>query len=197
MHLPVIVLAAGLASVELPAVDVTVEIVDEAVRVEASYPRAGDGPVRFRARRFEDQEIVLRDDGRELRLLPGLARLDAIAGAGGVTLRYELRGRRDRVPLFVPDPPVAGPVVLRVRGLAGERDARGGFPRLELQPDGSWTGRLDHLPSFLRLPPARGRWTVQRLAEAAVVLLVTAATAGWLFRRSRSRRSLVGSPPSS
>lgn len=183
----------ALAAAPPAAVEVTIELAEEeTVRVDARYRLSGgDGSVRFHARRFAGQEIALRHAGSALLLGPGAASFDAAPGAGGdVTVRYELRGRRDRVPLFAPDRQVPGPVEVHVRGLVGDRDVRGGFPRLERGTGGAWTVRLDDLPGALRMPPPRGSFTVGRAAEAAVVALVVGATGAWIARRRRR----VGSP---
>lgn len=169
---------AGVCGAQVETAEVRIDAGAEVTVVEASY-RVGEA-VSFRARRFPGQELRMLTHGLELRRAAALAWFDA---GGSVDVRYEVRGARERIPLFVPDAPVAGPVEIRLRGLGGDRDLRGGFPRLEPAPDGALAARPADLPSFVRLPPPRGGLSVHRLAEYAVVALVGLATGFRIVRR--------------
>ncbi len=173
---------AGICSAQVETTEVRIEVGSGVTVVEASYRVRGE-PVSFRARRFPGQELRVLTEGIELHQRDALAWFEA---GGTVELRYAVRGARQRVPLFVPDAPVAGPVAIRIHGLGAGRELRDGFPRLEPAADGALEARPSDLPSFVRLPPRRGGLSVHRLAEAAVVLLVLLATGIWVLRRRRA-----------
>jgi hypothetical protein len=180
------IVAAALAA-ELEGAAVTIDVGETATRVEATYRFSSEGALRFRARRIAGQEVVWLTEGTSLEDGRGL--VSFTSSASPVTVRYELRGERRRVPLFVPDASPAGPIEVRLRGVAGDPDLRDAFPRLRRTDAGDLVAEPANLPSFVRLPPPRGAFTVHRASEALVVVLVVLATGGWLVRRRLASRT--------
>lgn len=178
-------IALAALAADLDGTAVTIEAGEGATRVEATYRVTAEGILRFRAPRLPGQELAWRTAGIDLELRPELY---AFASATSpVTVVYELRGDRERVPLFVPDAAPAGPIEIRLRGIEGDLDLRDAFPRLRREADGDLVAEPANLPSFVRLPPPRGVMTVHRASEGLVVVLVVLATGVWIVRRCLSR----------
>lgn len=125
--------------------------------------------------------------------LPGLYSIRVgrhTADLHSIRLRYEITGDISRIPLPVPDIPIergAGGVRIALTGVGSGVSLRDGFPRFTRESDGTAIAHLENLPGFVRLPPSQDKWSTNRLADAAVVLLVVAGTLYWLrWRRARS-----------
>jgi hypothetical protein len=176
---------------QLLAADISIDLRADSALVEARYEILEPvDSVGF---------AVIRLQGQELHPLPGSPPITlsttglyrfSVANAGApmqeVSLRYVVRGDRARVPIAVPD---ASPVVegahvrMRVSGLASSASLDDGFPRLVPQVGGAAAATLETVPSFLRVPPDVPGWSINRLADASVIVLVLLATAFWLVRR--------------
>ena len=171
---------------ELEAVAVSIDVDEDVTRVEATYRLGGETPFVFRARQIDGQQLSWLSEGIEIEERGGLAMFES--AAGDLEIRYELRGERQRIPLFVPDVVATGKIELRLRGL-GEEAAntfflRDAFPRF-VETERGLLAEPANLPSLIRLPPGRGRLTVHRASEAAVLLLITLASVVWMARRRR------------
>jgi hypothetical protein len=111
-----------------------------------------------------------------------------VSQSGSARLRYRVTGPFARIPIPVPRVPAApgaAAVTFIVRGLDREARLREGFPRLARRTDGSAVAQLDNVPSLLRLPSSEGTWSVNRAAQAFVLLLLAGAGAAWAFRARR------------
>lgn len=157
--------------------------------VEASYTFTGADSARFTVIRLPGQSVIVTTLGVTEVEQPGLLRLATSAVDGSVVLRLEVSGpgRLVRVPIPVPavaTVPGTRAVRIAVTGLVGRPDRA--FPRLSNpEPtDGVTRAVLANVPALLRLPPPSG-WTVSRLMEWLVILLVLGATATWIARRRR------------
>jgi len=121
--------------------------------------------------------------------LTGLYRLLLTPASGSGTMalvRYEVTGELSRIPLAVPEIPTgpgAKSVRISLRGFNAYAALAEGFPRFELRADGTAVAELDNVPGLVRLPPNRGQWSVNRISEIVVVLLVVLASSYWLKRR--------------
>lgn len=182
---PAVWLALAALAAELEGAAVTIDAGERSTRVEAVYRFSAEGSVRFRARRIAGQEIVWSTEETRLQNGSGLVFFDSAASP--VTVRYELSGKRGRVPLFVPDAVPAGAIEIRLRGVEGGLDLRDAFPRFRRTAEGDLVAEPADLPSLVRPPPPPGSFTVHRASEAVVVVLVLVATGGWVVRRRLSR----------
>lgn len=168
---------------ELETASVEIEVAEQVTEVEASYRVAADEQVRFHLRRLPGQDIRFPQQLGSVSEAPGAMVLAVEPLDSEIVLRYEIRGERSRVPLFVPAAVASGAIEIRLRGAGGDLALRAGFPRFLPAPDGELVARPSDLPSFVRLPPRRDQWNVHRGAEILVVLLVVGATTVWILRQ--------------
>lgn len=178
-------IALAALAADLEGAAVRIEAGPEATRVEATYRVSATEGLRFRTLRIPGQQLTWSTEGTRLEEGPGIYWFESATSP--VTVAYEIRGKRGRVPLFVPDASPAGRIEIRLSGVEGDLDLRDGFPRLRRAEDGDLVAEPANLPSFVRLPPARGAVTVHRASEALVVALVVLATGTWIVRQRLSR----------
>lgn len=187
--------AAAIVVAQLDSADVVIEIGEMSAVVEARYRIIETAkPVTFILIKLSGQDVQLEvvstsSDAVEVDTLPGFYQLAVHTRDTAeqvVSVRYVVTGNLARIPVLIPGVPtipgVSG-VRIRIYGIGPDANLRDAFPRLERAADGGVTAQPDNLPSFIRLPPAGGSWSTNRVAEAAVVLLVLFATAFWLLRR--------------
>ncbi len=184
------------AALQLTTADITIDLTGATTVVEARYE--WDEPFEFLT--FN----VIRLPRQAFRLIPGATsntiEIDTLAGLYRVRLtsvtslnrtaviRYEVTGDTFRIPLAVPEIPTepgVGRVTITIGGLSSHVALSDGFPRLERRTDDYATAELDNVPSFVRLPPNVGDWSVNKLAEITVIMLVALASLYWLLRRRR------------
>ena len=181
---------------QLTAAEIVIELGGSTTVVEARYEVGeSSGSVVFNIMRFPGQELDLlvsdRSDTVESDTLSGLYRLTvapAVTSSTTAVIRYEVSGQLSRIPLAVPDVPAepgAGGVRISLRGFSARAALAGGFPRFELRDDSTAVAELDNVPGFVRLPPDQGQWSVNRISEIVVVLLVVFASSYWLLRQRR------------
>jgi hypothetical protein len=187
--------ALMLLAIQLSTAEIMIELGDSTAVVEARYELSDPSdPLVLNIMRFPEQEfhLLVTDPSNAVGIdtRSGLYRLTIDSAATSVVIRYQVSGGLSRIPLAVPDVPTepgARAVLIGLRGLATRAALARGFPRLELREDGTATAELDNLPGFVRLPPYQGQWSVSKLAEIAVVLLVAVASSHWLLRQRRWR----------
>lgn len=194
-----------------PPIDtVWVELTDAGAIVEQRISNTDDLVEAF-AIRITGQTIEVTDVAREGEVLldatltveDGALRFAVVSGAP-VTVRYEVTGSAERIPLFVPG---GRAVVTVVRGveqpflirLSGPEarisaiDTDTSMPRFARADGGALEVRLSSLPAFLRLSPG-GALSFARLADAlAVALIVLGATLAFRRLRAASRTSSAAS----
>ena len=158
-----------------------------------------DTPLVFEATRQRGQ-LVTTDEAlgpgfsMETQHLVELRRLIArAAGAGPAEfrIRHTVEGELTRIPIFVPNaatPPGQVAIDITVLGDTDQINLKDTFPRLQRQPDGSLLATVSNVPSVLVLPSG-GSFSVVRISEWIVVLLVVGATAYWAVRTFRRRSS--------
>jgi hypothetical protein len=183
---------------QLAAADISIDVLPTSARVEArfDFSNAQDA-VRFSLIRVPRQKIDFerheQPSASEFR--DEQERLTWVTAAlenGSARLRYRVTGSLARIPIPVPELPAeagAGAVTISVSGLDVDARFHEGFPRLLPQPDGSAVARLDNVPSFVRRPPRRAAWSVNRWAQLLVVGLVVGASVAWVVRASRRTHS--------
>jgi hypothetical protein len=183
---------------QLVSAEVSIELTADSALVEARYQAVGAADsIGFTLIRLSGQELHLSSGGAaSMERQAGLYRISASAAnspTGYSVLQYTVSGDLSRIPIAVPNtpPPLDGASVrIRVRGLDRAAAWAGAFPRLEPQVDGSATAELESVPAFLRTPPGERDWSVNRLADAFVALLVVLATAFWWLRRRSIRERM-------
>lgn len=184
--------------------EVTVGLDRAGATVDAVYRlSAADGEVVLHALRVPDQTLTELSGSSPPRLarLPGLYRIQLPRRAAGrdgeaeeVRLRYRVEGPGRRIPLFVPAGPAEPGSVLeiRVHGVDPSLPLDGGFPRMERTGEGELVARPDNLPTFVLLPSGRAL-TLNRVADAAVLLVILLASGAWLRWRWRVARARASS----
>lgn len=193
-------LTAAVAVAQLAAADVRIDVSPLRAFVEARYEFvAVPDTLRLVAPRLDGLRIRVNEVTSSGRVLPFRSERGAIlipivptGPALSVELRYEIReAGAHRIPLFVPDAPAAasaGTVRIRLTGVAEHARLIDAFPRLTREPDGATVATLANVPSLVRLPPAEGSWSTNRVADLAVIVLVAGSSLLWLLRR-RSRNA--------
>ncbi len=178
-------LAGAAASLQIVAADITIDVGADSAIVEAHYT------LRDSAAAPDVTIIRLRDQNIHL---PSLARGEFRAGllrvSGVTSLRYVVTGRLDRVPLPVPDralePSRRSSVRIHVHGLEQNVRLSEAFPRLTSEAGSAAVADVAHVPSFVRLPPAAGTWSMHTASQMFVIVLVTCSSIAWavhLYRR--------------
>lgn len=172
------------------------------------------GAVRAFAIRIEHQVLSLAETERDgapppvaaaaLTPVDGAYRIDAVSDEPVVvsyTVRNPVRGRLDRIPLFVAGreaeetvvQDVTAPWLIRLEGdpdVLAALDLSTSLPRFVRSGDGVVTATLSSVPGLLRLSRG-GALSFARLADFVVLaLLLTGAI--WTWRNARVRREGVG-----
>ena len=209
---------AGLSAVA-PAAAQTTDTVfirldaDGAAHVRQSLdPEAG--AVQAFAIRIEHQTLSVAETARAGDLLPvadvavtpvdGAYRIDAVSDAPVVvsyTVRNPVRGRLDRIPLFVAGreaeqtvvQEVTAPWLIRLEGdpdVLDALDLSTTLPRFVPAGDGVVAATLSSVPGLLRLSRG-GALSFARLADAVVLALLLAG-AIWTWRNARVHREGAG-----
>jgi hypothetical protein len=187
-------LAALVVLQQLAAAHISIEIAAATAQVEVRFDitQPGDS-LRVSLIRLPGQtlELVSQDGsnaGVGRNQDAGLTWVTAAVTEGSARLRYRVSGSLSRIPIAVPDVPAepgAGAVTVKVTGLDATARFHEGFPRLMARPDGSAIARLDNVPSFVRQPPPRFAWSVNRAAQVFVIVLVAGASTAWAVRGRR------------
>ncbi|MYC86698.1 MAG: hypothetical protein F4X22_00515 [Gemmatimonadales bacterium] len=202
---------AGLSAV-VPAAAQTTDTVfvrldaDGAAHVRQSLQPEG-GAVQAFAIRIEHQTLSLPDADAALTPVDGAYRIDAVSDAPVVvsyTVRNPVRGRLDRIPLFVAGreaeqtvvQEVTAPWLIRLEGdpdVLDALDLSTTLPRFVRAGDDVVTATLSSVPGLLRLSRG-GALSFARMADFAVLaLLLTGAI--WTWRNARVRREDAGTVP--
>lgn len=186
---------------------------DGAAHVRQSL-QPDDGAVRAFAIRIEHQTLSLTETERDGAPLPvadaaltpvdGAYRIDVVSDAPVVVsyaVRNPVRGRLDRIPIFVAGreaeetvvQDVTAPWLIRLEGdpdVLAALDLATSLPRFVRAGDGVVTATLSSVPGLLRLSRG-GALSFARLADFVVLaLLLTGAI--WTWRNARVRREGVG-----
>ena len=191
------VLLAGivtLGSVQLASAEISIDVGERSATVEARYRLVEIvDPVRFVMIRLREQSVHLTNtapgDVADIRASSGLYEFTVAPSRSGeliVSVRYEVTGNLDRIPILNPDvatAPGSKSVHIRVNGIAADAALKDAFPRLVLDANGVASASLENLPSLVRLPSLQGTWSTNRVAEVVVALLVLFATLIWIVRR--------------
>lgn len=176
---------------QVAAADISIDLGSDSALVDARYELVAS---------VESVDLTLiRLKGQSLRFpsgnppitssARGLYRLNIEHGGEPIReacLQYVVLGDLSRVPIAVPDlSPVAEGARVRVKvsGLSRTASLEDGFPRLIPQVPGRAAAELETVPNFLRAPPDARSWSVNRLADTSVLVMVLFATAIWLVRR--------------
>lgn len=195
MMFPPFATLIAIAAGQLDSAHVSIELDAKSAMVEARYHIAESAdPIRFVLIKLNAQHLRMSIiSGAEatvsLDTLPGLYAFTLAPSDWRetvVSVRYEVTGDLARIPLFIPSTPTEpgfGGVRILIRGVGSYAVLNDAFPRLVRATDGSVTARPENLPSFVRLPPNRGSWTTNRVADVSVALLVLFATVSWVLRR--------------
>jgi len=181
-------------AVQLNTAEFVLELEGPATAVEARYETREPFDALFlNVMRIPGQTFQLAPVGADQQVtidtLAGLYRVRLIPTAARsrvAVVGYEIVGDSPRVPLAVPEiaaHPGVGRVTISLRGLDADVSLSDGFPRFHAGLNGSLVAELENVPGFVLLPPARGHWSVGRLGDVAVVLLVALASIYWLMRR--------------
>ncbi|MCY3701040.1 MAG: hypothetical protein OXH46_15580 [Gemmatimonadetes bacterium] len=163
-----------------------------------------DGAVQAFALRIEHQTLSLPDTDAALTQVDGAYRIDAVSDAPVVvsyTVRNPVRGRLDRIPLFVAGreaeetvvQEVTAPWLIRLEGdpdVLDALDLSTTLPRFVRVGDDLVTATLSSVPGLLRLSRG-GALSFARIADAVVLALLLAG-AIWTWRNARVRREGAG-----
>ena len=163
-----------------------------------------DGAVQAFALRIEHQTLSLPDTDAALTRVDGAYRIDAVSDAPVVvsyTVRNPVRGRLDRIPLFVAGreaeetvvQEVTAPWLIRLEGdpdVLDALDLSTTLPRFVRVGDDLVTATLSSVPGLLRLSRG-GALSFARIADAVVLALLLVG-AIWTWRNARVRREGAG-----
>ncbi|WP_419935838.1 hypothetical protein [Candidatus Palauibacter sp.] len=200
---------AGLL-IAAPAAAQTTDTVFVELRADAAHVQQrlvpDSGAVRAVAIRFEEQTVSLTGATRDGVLIPGVEvaptpggrayRID-VASAAPVVITYTVRGRLDRIPLFVAGGraeqtvvhEAAEPWLIRLEGDPAALDGLDlstSLPRFTRAGEGAITATLSSVPGLLRLSRG-GALSFARVADLVVLALLLSA-AIWTWRNARVRR---------
>ncbi|WP_419164427.1 hypothetical protein [Candidatus Palauibacter sp.] len=201
---------AGLL-VAVPAVGQTTDTVFVELGEGAAHIRQSlapvDGVVQAVAMRLDEQTLALTGAARGGEALPdadvgltadGAYRIE-VASTAPVLVTYTVRGRVDRIPLFVAGGraeqtvvhDVEAPWLIRVEGDPAVLDALDlstSLPRFTRAGDGAVTAALSSVPGLLRLSRG-GALSFARVADFVVLaLLLTGAILTWRSARASRER---------
>ncbi|MYA32403.1 MAG: hypothetical protein F4164_11715 [Gemmatimonadales bacterium] len=165
------------------------------------------GAVQAFAIRIEHQMLSLPDADAALTPVDGAYRIDAVSDAPvtiSYTVRNPVRGRLDRIPLFVAGreaeqtvvEEVTAPWLIRLEGdpdVLDALDLSTTLPRFVRAGDDVVTATLSSVPGLLRLSRG-GALSFARIADAMVLALLLAG-AIWTWRNARVRRDGAGAAP--
>jgi len=163
-----------------------------------------DGAVQAFAIRIEHQTLSLPDADAAVTRVDGAYRIDAVSDAPVVvsyTVRNPVRGRLDRIPLFVAGreaeqtvvQEVTAPWLIRLEGdpdVLDALDLSTTLPRFVRAGDDVVTATLSSVPGLLRLSRG-GALSFARIADAVVLALLLVG-AIWTWRNARVRREGAG-----
>lgn len=125
--------------------------------------------------------------------LPGLIRMSmSPAGETPVTVEYRIRGTPSRVPIFVPGPstdPLSSLVRITVVDAPSDLSTADVFPRFAFADGNTGVAELANVPSLVRLPRAGDGPSVNRAADAGVLVLLALASVWWMIRARLVRRA--------
>ncbi len=188
------VLQSGPAVVESAEIQVVVEEAGASVYARYSVREVRD-PLAMNAMRIPGQSIEITSVSHMVSVdsLPGMIRMSvSTSGETTVTVEYRVRGMSSRVPIFVPAPST-DPLSRRVRitVVNAPRDLRASdvFPRIIFADGGTGVAELANVPSMVRLPRSGEGLSVNRAADAGVLMLLALASIWWVVRARLSRRS--------
>lgn len=184
------------------SVEIEVRVEAARVSVHASYDvldvrdSLAMNLMRIRGQRVE---IVSVSHPVSLDSLPGLIRMSmSTVGETRATVEYSVMGTPSRVPIFVPGPPT-DPLRTRVRITVVDPppDLRIAdvFPRFAFSGGDAGVAELANVPSLVRLPRAGDGLSVNRTAEAGVLVLLALASGWWVIRARHARRVVKAAEP--
>ncbi|MFQ5703237.1 MAG: hypothetical protein ACE5HT_04370 [Gemmatimonadales bacterium] len=194
-------LAGAVAVVQgrLESSDISIELAERSAVVEARYRIVDSNlPIRFVLIKLQGQHVRLEGMPTDSTIVGVQAQAGAYeftvmpSSSGGrtVSVRYEVSGNLERIPILnpaAPTDPARSTVVIRVRGVPSDAAIGDAFPRLTREPSGVVSATLENVPSVVRLPVAEGEWSTNRLADASVALLVLLSSVLWLLRQRAVR----------
>ncbi|WP_419165618.1 hypothetical protein [Candidatus Palauibacter sp.] len=200
---------AGLL-IAAPAAAQTTDTVFVELRTDAAHVRQSlmpdSGAVRAVAMRLDEQTLSLTGATQDGEPIAGIEvaptpegwayRID-VASAAPVVINYTVRGRLDRIPLFVAGGraeqtvvhKAAEPWLIRVEGDPAALDGLDlstSLPRFTRAGEGAVTATLSSVPGLLRLSRG-GALSFARVADLVVLALLLSA-AIWTWRNARVRR---------
>ena len=188
------VLQAGPAVLESAEIEVSVEAAG--VSVYASYAVL-DAPdsLTMNVMRIRGQRIEITSVSHPVSIdsLPGLIRMSmSTAGETHVTVEYRVRGTPSRVPIFVPGPstdPLSSLVRITVVDAPPDLSTADVFPRFAFADGNTGVAELANVPSLVRLPRVGDGPSVNRAADAGVLVLLALASVWWMLRARLARRA--------
>lgn len=191
--------AVVLLAAQFLAAEVAIRVDGDSAIVVARYrwaPGAGDARVSI-ARRV-NQHVIVGAVASSIGLLgpgDGLVRLayPNPSADSVLEIRYVVQGDVSRVPLPVPGeafPEGQGAARIRLAMTEADPALIPRFPRFARSVGGEWVAQLDNLPSFVRLERAGAQWSVGRVTEMLVAVLVLGGLAVGAFRMRRRAERL-------
>lgn len=202
----VLVSAIAVAQGQLESSDISIDLNERSAVIQARY-RIVDAvrPVRFVLIKLRGQDVRLDAAPGDSSIVDvhskaGLYEFTVIPSSSGlrtVSVRYEVSGNVDRIPILNPDAPTdpaTGAVRIKIQGVPTNAALNDAFPRLVRDRDGSVSATLPNVPSVVRLPAAEGDWSTNRLSDLSVALLIVLSSVLWLLRQRHvsARRSVSG-----
>ncbi len=185
----------AVAQGQLESSDISIDLNERSAVILARYQIVNaTRPVRFVLIKLRGQEIRLDAAPGDSSIVDvhskaGLYEFTVIPSNSGirtVSVRYEVSGKVDRIPILNPDvptDPATGAVSIKIRGVPASAALSDAFPRLVRDRDGSVSATLPNLPSVVRLPAAMGDWSTNRLSDLSVALLIVLSSILWLLRQ--------------
>jgi len=180
----------------LESAEIEVSVEAAGVSVYATYAVLGVSDslvmnvMRIRGQRIEISSVshpVLFDS------LPGLIRMSMSADPETrVTVEYRVRGTPSRVPIFVPGPstdPLNSLVRITVVNAPSDLSTPDVFPRFAFADGNTGVVELANVPSLVRLPRVGHGLSVNRAADAGVLVLLALASVWWMIRARLARRT--------
>ena len=190
-----LVSAITIAQGQLESSDIAIDLNERSAVIQARYQIVdATRPVRFILIKLGGQEVRL-DAGPgdssivDVHSKSGLYEFTVIPSNSGirtVSVRYEVSGNVDRLPILIPDiptDPATGTVRITIHGVPASAALNDAFPRLVRGMNGSVSATLPNVPSVVSLPAAVGDWSTNRLSDLAVALLIVLSSVLWLLRQ--------------
>ena len=180
----------------LESAEIEVSVEAAGVSVSASYAVLGVpdslvmNVVRIRGQRIE---IASVSHPVSFDSLPGLIRMSMSTDSETrVTVEYRVRGAPSRVPIFVPGPstdPLNSLVRIIVVNAPSDLMTADVFPRFAFADGNTGVAELANVPSLVRLPRVGHGPSVNRAADAGVLVLLALASVWWMIRARLARRA--------